>query len=101
MSQEKSWVDHEVFNVGSDDQNFRKQDLLRMLGGLEPKARIERFAKAEDPRDYRVSFKKIRKTLGYQVECGVDEGIAEIAQLIRDGVLSDFDAPEFSNLSPS
>jgi nucleoside-diphosphate-sugar epimerase len=101
LSQPVAAVDHDVFNVGSDDQNFRKQDLLRMLESLEPGAKIERFAKTEDPRDYRVTFKKIRERLGYKVERSVDSGIAEIAQLVRDGLLPDYDAPEFSNLTVS
>ena len=98
LSSPASAVDHEVFNVGADDQNFRKADLLGMMAPLAPDARIERFAKAEDPRDYRVAFAKIRGRLGYKIEHGVDGGIQEIAGLVRDGAASDYDAPEFSNI---
>lgn len=101
LSRPRADVDHEVFNVGADDQNFRKKDLLKMLERIAPDARIERFNKAEDPRDYRVSFKKIRERLGYAVERNVDSGIDEITQLVRDGILRDYDAPEFSNIAAS
>ncbi|MBI4370974.1 MAG: NAD-dependent epimerase/dehydratase family protein [Elusimicrobia bacterium] len=96
LAQPRAAVDHDVFNVGADDQNFRKQDLLRLMESAAPGARVERVAKTEDPRDYRVSFAKIR-ALGFTVERRVPDGIREVAQLVRDGVLADADAAQFSN----
>ncbi len=52
----------EVFNVGSTDENFRKKDLVEMLLARLPDTTVTRVAQTEDPRDYRVSFDKIRES---------------------------------------
>ena len=86
-------VSGEVFNVGDTAQNFRKQDLVDVLVERLPDTRVEFVARTEDPRDYRVSFEKIRATLGYDVTRSVPQGIDEVLGLLRAGVLGDpFDA---------
>lgn len=90
-------VDRQVFNVGADDQNFRKSDLLDIMAPLAPAARIERVKKTEDPRDYRVSFAKIRSKLGFTPVHTVQSGAPEIARLLKQGVLTSPEGPEFTN----
>ncbi len=97
LGREEAEVRREVFNVGGDDQNFRKQDLLELIAPLAPGCRIERVHKNEDPRDYRVSFAKIRERLGYRPEHSVQSGIRELADLIAQGVLPAPESPEFTN----
>lgn len=97
LSQPESAVDHEVFNVGSDELNFRKSDLLRLMETAAPGAKVERVHKTEDPRDYRVGFGKIRSRLGYRPERTLQDGIREIAELVRAGALPDLSSPEFTN----
>jgi nucleoside-diphosphate-sugar epimerase len=82
-------VGGEVFNVGATDQNFRKQDLVDLLVARLPDTKIERVARAEDPRDYRVSFEKIRAVLGFAVTRTVAEGIDEVLALLRSGAVAD------------
>jgi nucleoside-diphosphate-sugar epimerase len=82
-------VSGEVFNVGDTGQNFRKQDLVELLVARLPETRVEFVARTEDPRDYRVSFEKIRSTLGYDVTKSVPDGIDEVLALLRAGVLGD------------
>ena len=48
-----------VFNVGATDQNFQKQQLVELIRPYAPDAVVEFVHKAEDPRDYRVSFSRI------------------------------------------
>ncbi len=97
LSRPETEVDHQVFNVGADDQNYRKQDLLELIAPLAPKAVIERVKKNEDPRDYRVGFAKIRTKLGYKTEHGVKSGVEELARLVTQGILPDLKSPEFTN----
>lgn len=82
-------VSGEVFNVGDTGQNFRKQDLVDLLVARLPETRVERVARAEDPRDYRVSFEKIRASLGFAVSRSVPQGIDEVLALLRSGVVAD------------
>jgi nucleoside-diphosphate-sugar epimerase len=79
----------EVFNVGDTGQNFRKQDLLEFLVERLPETTIERVARTEDPRDYRVSFEKIQSQLGFRTGRTVPEGIDEVIGLLDSGVIGD------------
>ncbi|MFC2035005.1 NAD-dependent epimerase/dehydratase family protein [Chloroflexota bacterium] len=90
-------VQNQVFNVGSTEQNHQKQQLVNMIKLHTPDVVIEYIRKEEDPRDYRVSFTKIREVLGFETTHTVDDGIREIIQLVQDGVIIDFDNPIFRN----
>ncbi len=87
----------EVFNAGSTEENYRKRDIVELVRPHAPAAVVEFVQKKEDPRDYRVTFTKVRERLGFAVTRTVPEGIAEVAQLVRDGVLSNFDGAEYRN----
>ena len=86
-----------VFNVGSTEQNYQKQQLVDLIRPYAPDAEVEYVHKAEDPRDYRVSFSRIGEALGFRVSRTVPDGIAEVAALLRDGALADWTAPRFHN----
>jgi nucleoside-diphosphate-sugar epimerase len=86
-----------VFNVGSTDQNYTKRHLLELMLPYAPDTRIEYVHTAEDPRDYRVSFAKIQETIGFRVERTVPDGIREVAELVRDGVLPDCSDASYRN----
>lgn len=86
-----------VFNVGSSDENFRKRDLVEMLVARLPATTVERVSRDEDPRDYRVSFERIRSTLGYTVTRTVPDGIDEVLALLRSGAIADPFEPRYRN----
>lgn len=87
----------EVFNVGDTGQQFRKQDLVELLVAKMPGTSVERVERTEDPRDYRVSFDKIRSALGFQTTRTVPEGIEELVELLRSGAIEDPFAAEYRN----
>lgn len=88
---------HEVFNVGSTSENYQKQQLVDFIRPYAPDATIEYVHKDEDPRDYRVSFSKIKQQLGFDGCLTVKNGIAEVASLIRQGVITDLDSSKYRN----
>ena len=87
----------EVFNVGSTDENYRKLDLVELLKLRHPSAKISFVHKDEDPRDYRVSFEKVKERLGFDVARSVDDGIGEVMTLLESGFLVDPYAPIYQN----
>lgn len=93
----ESKVKSRVFNVGSTRENYTKDDLVRLIGQHVPDAVVEFVEKAEDPRDYRVSFARIETELGFTVTRTVPDGIAEVLRLARDGVVVDGLGPEYRN----
>jgi len=82
-------VSGEVFNVGDTDENYRKLDIVGLLQERFPEARVDYVHKDEDPRDYRVSFDKVRSKLGYEVERRVADGIDEVVALLQSGMVED------------
>lgn len=87
----------EVFNVGSTDQNYQKQQLVELIRPHAADAVVEYVHKTEDPRDYRVSFTKIAEQLGYRVTRTVPQGIDEVAHLVGDASLTDWTQPRYRN----
>ena len=86
-----------VFNVGATDQNYQKQQLVELIRPHASDAIVEFVHKTEDPRDYRVSFSHIKDELGFRITRTVPEGIAEVAKLVRENVLTDFENQRYRN----
>jgi nucleoside-diphosphate-sugar epimerase len=86
-----------VFNAGATDQNFQKQQVVGLIRPYAPDAVVEFVHKTEDPRDYRVSFSRISEQLGFQATRTVTDGIAEVASLVRENVINDFENRSYRN----
>lgn len=83
-------VDFEVFNTGCDLNTLTKQMIVDTILRHLPDAPVRYEADGGDPRNYRVSFTKIRETLHFEpqrtVEDGVRELISALKQRVFDGV---------------
>ena len=53
----------------------------------------------EDPRDYKVSFDKVRRVLGFETQMTVPDGIAEIIASLERGAFGDPYDGRYSNTS--
>jgi len=82
-------VDGEVFNVGSNDQNYRIIDLAyEIFKALSKEPNIE-FYGEPDTRSYVVDFTKISRVLGFRCRYRVADGAREVYKTLEDGVISD------------
>jgi nucleoside-diphosphate-sugar epimerase len=95
-SEEK--VSYEVFNVGATEENYTKQMIVDLLLKEIPEARVKYVQKDEDPRDYRVSFEKIKNQLGFDVSKNVLEGIREVLGVVRGGLIQTPDDRRYYNV---
>lgn len=86
-----------VFNVGSTEQNLQKQQIVELIRPGAPDAVVEFVHKNEDPRDYRVSFARIRETLGFTITRTVAQGIEEVAHLVRSGAITNLGDGRYRN----
>jgi nucleoside-diphosphate-sugar epimerase len=82
-------VDHQVFNVGRSGENYRKLDLVQEIRKLIERGEVQYVHRDEDPRDYKVSFDKIRATLAFETEMTVPDGIAEVIDALDRGLFED------------
>jgi nucleoside-diphosphate-sugar epimerase len=97
LEAQRELVAFEVFNVGDTSENYQKSTIVERIRDLVPDARVEYVHKDEDPRDYRVSFAKIRDVLGFMVTRTVPDGVREIKDILTAGFLSDPYDPKFGN----
>jgi nucleoside-diphosphate-sugar epimerase len=82
-------VSGQVFNVGRSGENYRKLDLVEEIARQVDTGEVSFVKRDEDPRDYKVSFDKIRAVLGFEALMTVPEGITELVAGLRDGAFSD------------
>ena len=95
-------VGGQVYNVGDTGENYQKGQLVELIRTkIDGEVEIEHVDKAEDPRDYRVSFEKIKRELGFHITRTVEDGILEIISAIRDGIIADCDNPRYRNAAVS
>ena len=87
----------EVFNVGDNEANHRKLDIVELLRARFPDARVTFVHRDEDPRDYRVAFDKVRTAIGFRTERTVANGIDEVISLLASGLVEDPYAPIYHN----
>ena len=86
-------VGGDVFNVGRSGENYRKLDLVEEIRKLTDHGEVSYTHRNEDPRDYKVSFDKIRNVLGFETEMTVPTGIAEVLDALQENRFGDpFDA---------
>ncbi|MFC1866662.1 NAD-dependent epimerase/dehydratase family protein [Thermodesulfobacteriota bacterium] len=83
-------VSGEIFNVGSNDQNYQIKDLGELTLQVIPDAILETAESDEDLRNYRVSFDKIQCALGFNTNFTVKDGISEIRQKLLDNVIQGY-----------
>lgn len=88
----------EVFGVGATEENYQKGQIMREVIKVVPDSSATYVAKDDDPRDYRVNFDKIKNTLGFEITKTVPEGIEEIYNLVRSGVITDTFAQTYRNI---
>jgi nucleoside-diphosphate-sugar epimerase len=84
-----SRVAGEVFNVGRSDENYRKLDLVDVIRAQVDRGQVSFVHRDEDPRDYKVSFEKIARVLGFQPAMTVADGVAEIVVALDAGRFRD------------
>jgi nucleoside-diphosphate-sugar epimerase len=91
-------VSGEMFNVGSDRNNFTISETAVVVSNEIPGTQIEYRDSVDDPRSYRVSFDKIRHVLGYTTRYRLEDGIRQVKELIEQTNL-DPDDERYHNLA--
>jgi nucleoside-diphosphate-sugar epimerase len=86
-----------VFNVGCTEENYNKGMVIEAVCKVVPGVKVHYVESAEDPRDYRVNFDKIKHELGFTITKTVPDGIREIYRLLKSGIITDSFALKFRN----
>jgi nucleoside-diphosphate-sugar epimerase len=88
----------QVFNAGHSDENYRKLDLVELITGRLGRGEVSYVHRDEDPRDYKVSFEKIKDVLGFEPRYRVPDGIDEIVEALDGERFGDPFDGRYSNI---
>jgi len=84
VESDKSLVQKQVFNVGSNNQNFQIVKLASVIGEEFGSPYYLEWYGSPDKRSYRVDFTKI-KTLNYATRFEPKDGVQEISEALKNG----------------
>lgn len=89
MEAEPEVINGEIFNVGSNEQNYRIIELANEIGQAIGKPYRIEFRGEIDRRSYEVNFNKIKTRLNYETKYTVKDGAREIYRALEDGTIKD------------
>ena len=78
----------QVFNIGSNENNITKKDLVKKIHKKVNKGRYSFIEKSIDPRNYKVNFNKSERELGFKTAFNIDYGINEIVENLKQEAYS-------------
>jgi nucleoside-diphosphate-sugar epimerase len=89
LEAERSKICAEVFNLGTDDGNYSKDDIVQLVLKRMPETIVEYkdLTFGGDMRDITVSFAKIKNVLGFDRTLDVDDGIRELLFALKSGII--------------
>lgn len=89
LEAERSKVCGEVFNLGTDQGNYSKDDIVRLVLKRMPETIVEykNLTFGGDMRDITVSFSKIKNVLGFDTTLDVDDGVREVLFALKTGLI--------------
>jgi nucleoside-diphosphate-sugar epimerase len=102
LTAEKSKIHGEIFNVGDARLNMTIGHLATAVKSIVSDYKpceIKIMENASDRRNYAVSFKKIKTSLGFEAKTLANEGIREMADNFRKGVYGNYREQKYSNLA--
>lgn len=89
-------VSGEIFNAGAYDLNHQLSELSEIIGRIVPDVEVEHLEN-KDRRNYRVSFDKIHTRLDFTCQRALEDGIIEMANLLRAPGIDNFAAEIYDN----
>jgi nucleoside-diphosphate-sugar epimerase len=89
----------EIFNVGSDEQNYTLAGVAEVIRSMVPGSKVVDHGQDSDRRNYRVDFRKVRAGLGFRPQWTLEKGVAQVAEAFRTGKVKDYKHPSYSNVA--
>ena len=97
LAEERNGRANAVYNVGSTKENYRKSDIIEVVQRHVQDGRVRYVEQVDDPRDYRVSFEKITRELGFRSRNTVEDGVREVVAALEGGAFADPYDPKHRN----
>jgi len=88
LESEPELVNGQIFNTSSDEQNVQVLDLAKLVAEAVGLPFNYEWYGSPDNRSYRVSFRKIKETLGFQPHSTLRDGAKEVFDALKEGRLN-------------
>ncbi len=89
ITSESEKVHFQVFNAGGDINNYTKKMIVDEILTHIPDGRVKYGEQGGDPRNYRVSFKKVKRVLGFEPAFTLKDGVRELINAFEFGAFED------------
>jgi nucleoside-diphosphate-sugar epimerase len=91
LEAERAKIQGQVFNLGTDNGNYSKDDIVRLVLKRMPQTIVEYkdLTFGGDMRDITVSFAKIKNILGFETTLDVNDGVREVLFALKTGIIQD------------
>jgi nucleoside-diphosphate-sugar epimerase len=89
LEAEQSKIRGQVFNLGTENGNYSKDDIVGLVLKRMPETTVEYkdLTFGGDMRDITVSFEKIQRVLGFDTTLDVDDGVREVLFALKSGLI--------------
>jgi len=99
LEAERAKIQGQVFNLGTDNGNYSKDDIVRLVLKRMPQTIVEYkdLTFGGDMRDITVSFAKIKNMLGFDTTLDVNDGVREVLFALKTGLIQDPNDARYRN----
>jgi nucleoside-diphosphate-sugar epimerase len=89
LEAEQSKVRGQVFNLGTENGNYSKNEIVQFVLKRMPETVVEYkdLTFGGDMRDITVSFEKIKRVLGFDTTLNIDDGVREVLFALKSGLI--------------
>jgi len=87
----------QVYNVGTNSENFQIKDLAYTVKKFVSKSKIK-FSKNFDNRSYKANFDKIKKDLKWEPTKKIEDGALSVIKLFKTGKIKNFRDTNYYNI---
>jgi nucleoside-diphosphate-sugar epimerase len=84
-----SLINKQIFNIGSNVQNYTVMQVASEFKKYFPSLLIDRIPDDPDPRNYKVNFDKVKKILYFKPKKTIRNGINEVRLSLEKGEITD------------
>lgn len=99
LEAEKNKISGQVFNLGTDNGNYTKSEIVNFILKRMPETIVEYkdLTFGGDMRDITVSFEKIKRVLGFETTLDIDDGVREVLFALKSGLIKNPTEDKYRN----
>jgi len=91
LEADRTLVGNQVLNVGDNSQHYTKKQLVETIANIVCRGEVDLVQDSVDPRNYRVSFDRVRSLLGFEISHTIPQSICSLKRELDQGCFADYE----------